>query len=92
MKIEVKSEIHDCTIEIVKFLENQEIFEKGTFKLLKQDKNLRIDNQYYLKNKKVNYNYQDLLEFVLGIKEILNKLNNDNVLLIRKKLKEILNN
>ena len=42
MKIGIKCEIHDCTIALVKFLENEEVIEKGTSKILEQDKELRI--------------------------------------------------
>ena len=53
MKIGIKSEIHKCTISLVKFLEGENLFKKGTWKILEKDKNLRIENQYYLKNKKI---------------------------------------
>ena len=52
MKIGVKCEIHACTIEIVRLLEDKNFLEKGTSEKLEKDKELRIDNQYYLKNKK----------------------------------------
>ena len=54
MKIGIKCEIHDCTIALVKFLEDEDVIEEGTSKTLEKDKELRIDNQYYLKNKPVN--------------------------------------
>ena len=50
MKLGIKSEIHDCTIELCDFLEKENFLQKGTYIKLKNDKNLRIDNQYYLKN------------------------------------------
>jgi len=49
-KIGIKCEIHDCTIEIARFLEEIEIIPKDYTKKLEEDKELRIDNQYYLKN------------------------------------------
>ena len=54
MKLGIKCEIHDCTIALTKFLEDEDIIEKGITKILWDDKELRIDNQYYLKNKPVN--------------------------------------
>ena len=39
------------------FLENWGIVEKGTAKILEKDKELRIENQYYLKNRPVNVDF-----------------------------------
>ena len=89
MKIGIKCEIHDCTIALIKFLEDEDIIEKGTSKLLEEDKELRIDNQYYLKNKSVNIDFEKLSEFLLLIKESLNKLDDDNITELRKKIEEI---
>lgn len=51
MKIGIKCEIHDCTLMLCGFLEEENILPKGYTQILQQDKQLRIDNQYYLKNK-----------------------------------------
>ncbi len=88
MKLGIKSEIHECTISLVKFLEGEGIFRKGTYKILERDKELRIDNQYYLKNKKVDFSYDELLEFTLEIKEILMSLTQQRIKEVRTKLKE----
>ncbi len=64
MKIGVKCEIHDCTIALVKFLEDENIIEKGISKILERDKELRIDNQYYLKNKPVQIDFEELAEIL----------------------------
>lgn len=90
MKIGVKSEIYDCTLALVEYLEQKSIFKKGTFNLLKKDKELRIDNQYYLKNRKINFNYDDVLHFVLEIKELLISLNTEKINKIREEIKEVL--
>ncbi len=39
MRLGIKSEIHSCTIEIVKFLEEQNIIDKGTAEILEKIKN-----------------------------------------------------
>lgn len=91
MKLGIKSEIHDCTIAICSFLEKEDLLPKGTYEILKEDKQLRIDNQYYLKNKPVKVNYENLLNFVLTIKNIANTLSLDKSEEIRSKLKKILN-
>jgi len=89
MKIGVKCEIHDCTIELVKFLEDEEIMEKGTSKILEDDKELRIDNQYYLKNKYVEVDFEKLSIFLVLIKKALNKLDSDKIEELREKIDEI---
>lgn len=86
MKIGVKCEIHDCTIALVKFLENESIILQGTTKILEKDKELRIDNQYYLKNKPVYIDFEKLSEFMISIKETLNKLDNKKIIGLRKKI------
>lgn len=88
MKIGIKCEIHDCVIELAGFLEKQEVLKKGTKELLEKDKGLRIDNQYYLKNKKVDFSYDELLEFILNIKNTLNSLTTEKINKIRNELKK----
>ena len=87
MKIGIKSEIHDCTIALAKFLENEDVIEKGTSKILENDKELRIDNQYYLKNKFVNVDFEKLSDFMLSIKKSLEKLDNEEIRELREKIK-----
>lgn len=86
MKIGIKCEIHDCTISLCKLLENENILPKGTKNLLEQDKDLRIDNQYYLKNRKVDLDYNNLLQFCLELKKITNNLTMEQISNIRKKI------
>ena len=90
MKLGIKCEMHECTISLVKVLEEKGLFKKGTWKTLEKDKELRIDNQYYLKNKKVDFSYDLLLEFTLEIKDILMSLTEERVKEIRKELKGVL--
>jgi uncharacterized protein (UPF0332 family) len=89
MKIGIKCEIHDCTISLVRFLEEEAVLEKGTSKLLGKDKELRIDNQYYLKNKHVEIDFEQLSDFILSIKNSLDNLTDDQIEDIRKKIREI---
>ncbi len=88
MRLGIKSEIHDCTIEIVKFLEKQNIIEEGIAKTLENDKELRIDNQYYLKNRKVSISYNNLRDLILKVKEILNTITDDKINEVRTKIIE----
>jgi len=86
MRIGVKCEIHDCTISIVKFLEEQEIIEKGVSIILENDKDLRIDNQYYLKNRPVKIDFSKLSNFILSIRKSLDKLDDKKIKELREKL------
>ena len=48
MKLGIKCEIHDCTISMTGILEREGALPDGTHDRLEKDKNLRIDNQYYV--------------------------------------------
>ena len=89
MKIGIKCEIHDCTISLVKFLEDEDIINIGISKILEKDKELRIDNQYYLKNKPVNIDFDNLSDFLLSIKNSLNMLDNNKIEEIRTKIQDL---
>ena len=84
MKLGIKCEIHDCTIALVKLLEKEDIVKKDMYEQLEKDKELRIDNQYYLKNRPVNINFDDLSIFMLSVKQALAKLDTDTITKIRK--------
>jgi len=89
MKLGIKCEIHDCTIALMHFLENEGVVEKGTTKMLEKDKELRIDNQYYLKNKPVNIDFEKLSDFLLSIKKSLDKLDKEKVEELRDKIRAL---
>jgi len=89
MKPGIKCEIHDCTIALANFLETEQIIKKGISKILEIDKELRIDNQYYLKNKPVVVNFNKLSEFMISIKEALEQLNKDKIEEIGGKIEKI---
>jgi len=86
MKIGIKCEIHDCTILLINFLEKEAVVKKGMSKILEEDKEIRIDNQYYLKNRLVNINFEELSKFILSIKESLNNLNENKIKELRDKI------
>lgn len=89
MKLGIKSEIHECTIAVSQLLEDTNIIPLGFTARLEQDKQLRIDNQYYLKNKEVLINYDELLNFILTIKDINSKLTKEDINKIRKEIMKI---
>ena len=84
MKIGIKSEIHSCTIEVIKILEKEKIIGFKFSQILEEDKELRIDNQYYLKNRPVDFNPKQLSEILLKVRGALDKLTNETIQKIRK--------
>lgn len=88
MKLGIKCEIHECTIALVEFLEKEKIIQKGVAKILERDKELRIDNQYYLKNKPVEIDFEKLSNFLLSIKETLKKLDYKKIDELRRKINQ----
>lgn len=88
IKTGIKCEIHECTIEVTKIFEENNILEKGIHKQLNYDKKLRIDNQYYLKNREVKIDYEKLLNLFLNIKNKINKLTLIEIKKIRKSIEE----
>lgn len=89
MKLGIKSEIHECTIALCSFLEDEGMLKSGVSSMLEKDKKLRIDNQYYLKNIYVDADYDILLNFMLEIKDVLDKMTYDSVKDIRIKVRAL---
>lgn len=89
-KIGIKCEIHDCTIEIAKLLEEIKIIPESYSKKLEDDKDLRIDNQYYLKNRPVEINIKELSEFILVIKNKVNSITLNEINNARDDIKKII--
>ena len=87
MKIGIKSEIHSCTIEIINLLEKQKIIDFNFSKILENDKDLRIDNQYYLKNRPVDFNPKQLSEILLKIRRVLDTITKEQINTIREVIK-----
>ena len=85
-KIGIKSEIHDCTIEVCKLLEKENVIPRGYAEILEKDKGLRIENQYYLKNAEVHLDYDALVEFVLVLKDKVNTLTREEIEIVRRKI------
>ena len=83
MKIGIKTEIHSCTIEIIRLLEKKNIITFKLSKNLEEDKELRIDNQYYLKNMPVDFNSKALSELLLKIRELLDNITKEQIKHIR---------
>ncbi|MBU4502496.1 MAG: hypothetical protein KKA79_07905 [Nanoarchaeota archaeon] len=88
MKIGIKCEIHDCTISLVRFLEKEGLIKIKISDILEKDKKLRMDNQYYLKNRPVKIDFEKLSEFIVFIKDILDNLNKKKIEELRTKIKK----
>ncbi|MAE42924.1 hypothetical protein CMO93_04075 [Candidatus Woesearchaeota archaeon] len=87
MKIGIKSEIHSCTIEVIKLLESEKIINFNFSCRLEEDKELRIDNQYYLKNRPVNIESKSLSDLLLNIRNLLDNITKGQINQIREKIK-----
>lgn len=83
MKIGIKSEIHSCTIEVISLLEKEGIINFGFVTILEEDKELRIDNQYHLKNRPVDFNSEKLSELLLKIRKILDTISIERIKQLR---------
>ena len=83
MKIGIKTEIHSCTIKIIRILEKENIITFKLSKNLEEDKELRIDNQYYLKNRPVDFNSKALSELLLKIRELLDNITKEQIKHVR---------
>jgi len=86
MKIGIKTEIHSCIIEIIQLLEKEKIINFNFSIILEDDKELRIDNQYYLKNRPVNFDSRILAELLLKVRTILDKITSSQIKKIRSSL------
>jgi len=86
MKLGIKCEIHDCTIELARRLEEKGFIPGGTAKRLDDDKELRIENQYYLKNRPVEIDMEALREFVLSMKAAADRMSKEDVSKMRSEL------
>lgn len=89
-KIGIKSENHSCSIELFKYLIENEKLNIYIEKFRKQ----RIDAQYYLKflnKEKYEENYNLLKEFYLNLLEIYEETSNDKINEYTKKIKMNLN-
>lgn len=92
MKCGIKSEIHSCTIALVKYLFQNEL---GTemFNVLQTSKQQRIDVQYYT-NKEINdklssNNINSAAKFVIAVEKLIYSLKNEKINFIRKEVKDL---
>ncbi|MGM5485233.1 MAG: hypothetical protein ACQEP1_05170 [Nanobdellota archaeon] len=89
MKIGIKTEIHSCTIEVIALLERLGIVDFDFSNDLRDDKDLRIDNQYYLKNIPVDFDSKDLSRKLLDVRKILDNINENKIKEVRDYIKNL---
>jgi len=92
MKIGVKSEIHDCTINMAQLLANHEILRQNLVNDLTEAKQTRIDTQYYvateLNQKEIIKNAEKARKFVLEIEQTIESITPKQINTIRTQLKK----
>jgi hypothetical protein len=86
MRLGIKCEIHDCSLEIARILEMNGIIPEKSAETLEKDKELRIDNQYYLKNRPVQIDMDSLRNFVLEMKSAAEEISDEDISGIRDML------
>ena len=83
MKIGIKTEIHSCTIEVIKLMEIEKLIDFNLSKILEDDKELRIDNQYYLKNRSVDFDSKKMAHLLLKIRATLDNISANQIKIVR---------
>ena len=92
MKIGVKSEIHDCTINIAQLLANHKILSQTLVNDIAEAKQTRIDTQYYvateLNQKEIKQNAEKARKFVLETEQTIENITPEQINTIRTQLKK----
>lgn len=91
MKIGIKCEIHQCSIEFMKYFLN-EFYSNDDLELIKTALDVRNNLQYYpdrlIDNSKIELIKKEAVEFFIKSKDILIKITENKINEIRKKLLE----
>ena len=91
-KCGIKSEIHDCTLSLMRFLfVEEELLQECFYVELKQAKDLREDMQYYVTEErdydKLKRDAETARSFVLKMEEIADTITKEQINQLRNKLK-----
>jgi uncharacterized protein (UPF0332 family) len=93
MKIGVKSEIHDCTINIARLLANNGILRPNMAEDIAKAKQTRIDTQYYVENeqspKTIQRDVEAARKFVLDTEKTIDTITAQQIDSIRAYLKKL---
>jgi len=93
-KCGIKSEIHDCTISLLKFLfVKDNLIENHFYNELQLAKELRVDTQYYVTEDidldKLKEDSQTAGSFVLNMEEVIENITDSQINTVRDKLDSI---
>jgi uncharacterized protein (UPF0332 family) len=92
MKIGVKTEIHDCTINVAQLLANHRILSQNLVNDITEAKQTRIDTQYYvatqLNQKEIRKNTEAARKFVLQTEQAIEDITPEQINTIRTSLKK----
>lgn len=95
MKCGIKSEIHECSIEIAKIIFS-DLIPRSMIKELETAKRQRIDMQYYtdrlVEERDLEKNIETAGDFVMELKRVLNGIDIEYTERIRNKLKSMIQN
>ena len=91
-KCGIKSEIHDCTISLMRFLfVEEELIEEHFYKELQMAKDLREDMQYYiteeLDKEKLKKDAETARSFVLKMEEVADTITEKQISQLRDKIR-----
>jgi len=90
MKMGIKSEIHDCTINIAKLLSNNGILTPSLIEDIAKAKQTRIDTQYYVEKEQspkiIQRNVEAARKFVLETEKTINNITTEQIHSIRAQL------
>ena len=92
MKIGIKSEIHDCTINVAKLLFKNLILNPNLVNDITKAKQTRIDTQYYVEKEpnqtEIKNNVEAARKFVLEIEQTIENITPEQINSIRTQLKQ----
>ena len=93
MKIGVKSEIHDCTINIANLLADNGILTPNLVEDIAKAKQTRIDTQYYVENEQspnvIQRNVEAARKFVLETEKTIDNITTEQIDAVRAQLKKL---
>ena len=93
MKIGIKSEIHDCTINLAKLLSNNSILTDSLAEDIAKAKQTRIDTQYYVEKeqtpKTIKRQVEAARQFVLETEKAIENLTTEQINNIRTQLTKL---
>ena len=93
-KVGIKSEIHDCTINLMHFLfVEEDLIKEQFYTELVSAKDLRIETQYYFAEEidltKLKEDSETARSFVLNIVEVIENISENQIAIIRNKLNSL---